>query len=379
MKYHHNRRIGEKAKAVNSETEIPTSDTPTSSSNQKHFNRLKVLAAVFTIFGLCLFSYFIYSVGLQEILSGVGKIGFAGFAVVLVIYFARICVRATAWKLSVYEPYRLDLKDTITAVLIGEAMSSLIPLGILISGTSKAIAVKHRVPLVVGFSSIATENLFYSLVTSIFIIFGAFSFLRTFELDPGWIITIDVLIVGIIVFILLGILMVLRQWHFASSICDRLYEKGWATGILEQGRLHVRLFENFIYGFYRRYPRRFLPIFLLEVTFHALGVLEVWFILSRIGENLPSLFIAFLLESVSRLITVVFKLIPFLVGVDEAGAQFVTETLAIGATIGVSLAIIRKGRILFWTFIGLIFVIKRGFSFKEMSKMRTDATHLKHE
>ena len=364
---------------MNSETEIPTSNANISSSNQKNLNRLKVLAALFTLFGIGLFAYFIYSIGFQEILSGVGKVGFAGFAVVLIVYFLRLCMRAAAWNLSVYEPYKLTLKDTIPAVLIGEAMSSIIPLGILVSGTSKAIAVKNRVPLVVGFSSIATENLFYSLVTAFFLVFGAFSFLRTFELDRGWIITIDVLIGVIIFLIFLGILMVLRQWHFASAICDRLYEKGFATKILESGRLHVRLFENFIYGFYRRYPKRFVPICLLEVGFHALGVFEVWYILSRIGENLPSLYVSFLLESVSRLITVVFKLIPFLVGVDEAGSQFITETLAIGATIGVSLAIIRKGRILFWTAIGLVFVVKRGFSFKEMSEIRHENNDLTHE
>jgi len=353
---------------VNSETEIPTPKINPQSSNQKHFNRLKVLGALFTLFGIGLFAYFIYRVGFYEIVAGVGKIGFAGFAVVLFVYFLRICVRGIAWKLSVYEPYKLDLKDTIPAVIIGEAMSSMIPLGILVSGTSKAVAVKHRVPLVVGLSSIATENLFYSLVTSIFIILGAVSFLRTFELDQGWIITIDVLIAAIICLIFFGFLMVLRQWHFASAICEKLYKRGFATSILETGRLHVRLFENLIYGFYRRYPKRFLPIFLLQIVFHALGVFEAWFILSRLSEAFPSLFTAFLLESFSRLINVVFKLIPFLVGVDEAGSQFVTETMAIGAGIGVSLAIIRKGRVLFWTAIGLIFIIKCGFSFKDIAE-----------
>jgi hypothetical protein len=358
---------------VDSETEIQTSKIKPQSSNQKNLNRLKVLGALFTLFGIGLFAYFIYRVGFYEILSGVGKIGFAGFGAILFIYFLRIAARAAAWKLSVYEPYKLDLSDTIPAVVIGEAMSSLIPLGILVSGTSKAIAVKHRVPLVVGFSSIATENLFYSLMTSLFIILGAFSFLRTFELADGWIITIDVLIVGIILFIFLGFLMVLRQWHFASAICEGLYKRGFFKSILENGRLHVRLFENLIYGFYRRYPRRFLPICLLQVAFHLLGIFEVWFILSRISDAFQSFYTSFLLESASRLINVIFKLIPFLVGVDEAGSQFIAENLAMVAGVGVSLAIIRKGRVLFWTAIGLIFIIKRGFSFKEFSKIRSES------
>lgn len=352
---------------MKTDTKTRNTKLKTNSSNQKHFNRLKFAAAALTLFGIGLFAYLIYSVGLNDILGGIEKIGFFGFIVIIFIYFLRIFFRAMAWKLSVYEPYRLDLRDTVPAVVIGEALSSLIPLGILISGTSKAVAVKNRVPLVVGLSSIATENLFYSLVTGLFIIGGALTFLRTFELPENWILTLDVLICLILAFIVLGVIVVIRQWHFASAICQWLYDKNFGRRFLEKGRLYVRQFENLIYGFYRRYPRRFLPIILCQIAFHALGILEVWFILSRISEKiLPDFHTAFLLESISRLILIVFKLVPFVIGIDEAGAQFITETLALGAGIGVTLAIIRKGRVLFWTAIGLLIIIKREISLADI-------------
>jgi hypothetical protein len=335
----------------------------------KHTNRLTILGIVLTIGGIALFSYFIYAVGVGEIVANIERFGIAGFAVILGVYFLRICARAAAWKLSVYEPYELQMKDTIPAVIMGEAMSSMIPLGILISGTAKAVAVRKRVPLVVGLSSVATENLFYSFTTSLFLIAGAFTLLRSFNLDERWALTIDLLIVTIGVVVLFLVLLVVRQWHFASETCAWLYSKGIATGLLEHGRLQVRLFENFIYGFYRRYPKRFLPICVLEAAFHLLGIFEVWFILTRIAS--ADLLSAFLLESVSRLITIVFKLIPFLIGVDEAGAQFVAETVGIAAGIGVTLAVIRKGRILFWTAIGLMLIIKRGLSVRAISKIET--------
>jgi Lysylphosphatidylglycerol synthase TM region len=323
-----------------------------------------------TLVGIGLFAYFIYAVGFSEIVDSVQKFGVAGFAVILFVYFLRICARAGAWKLSVYEPYTLRMKDTIPAVIIGEAMSSMIPLGILVSGTTKAVAVTKRVPLVVGLSSVATENLFYSFVTSFFLIFGAFTFLRSFKLDEGWIITIDILISVMCAVIIFLLLLIIRQWHFASEACEWLYSRGIMTGILETGRNQVRLFENLIYGYYRRHPRRFIPICLLEASFHLMGIFEAWFILSRLSAAVPEILTAFLLESVSRLITIVFKLVPFVIGVDEAGAQFVTETLAIGASIGVMIAIIRKGRILFWTAVGISLIIKRGLSVREIARIR---------
>lgn len=341
----------------------PASETQQISG--KRINRLKVIGILLTIGGIGLFAYFVYVVGVHEIYHGVIRFGVVGFAVILFIYFLRICTRAYAWKLSLNEPYSLGLRDTIPAVVIGEAMSSTIPLGILISGTSKAVAVRRQIPLVAGLSSVATENLFYSLVTSIFLILGGIFLLRGFAVDEGLVVTIDVLLVSVSILVVLGLLMVIRQWHFASAICGWLYDKGFLQKLLERGRFDVRHFEDLIYGFYRRYPQRFLPICLLEAAYHILGIAEGWYILDRLDDTYPSLMNAFLLESVSRLVTILFKLIPFVIGVDEAGAQFVGKTVALAAGVGVTLAIIRKGRILFWTAIGLILIIKRGISFSE--------------
>jgi hypothetical protein len=355
---------------VNSEPQAANPGTNSPRISAKNTNRLKVIGTILTVGGVALFAYFVYSVGLTEIADNVAKFGIAGFGVILAIYALRIVMRALAWKLSVYAPYYLSLRDTVPAVIIGEAMSSMIPLGILISGTAKAVAVRKKIPLVVGLSSVATENLFYSFTTSVFLILGAFTLARTFSLDEGSVVAIDVLIGIIIAIVVFLLLLIVRQWHFASELCGWLYHRGFFTGILEHGRMQVRLFENLIYGFYRRYPKRFLPICLIEITFHLLGILEVWFVLTRIAEPAGQLLNAFLLESVSRLITIVFKLIPFVIGVDEAGAQFVAETVALGAGIGITLAIIRKGRILFWTAIGLLLIVKRGLSLRDIAKIR---------
>lgn len=337
---------------------------------QNRFTKIKLAAVILTLCGIGLFAFLVYSIGFREIYDGIVRFGFAGFAVILSIYFVRICLRAYAWKLSVHVPYYLSIKDTIPAVVIGEAMSSTLPLGILISGTSKAVAVREKIPLVAGLSSVATENLFYSLVTGIYLIFGAFIMLRASVVDEGIVWTLNALIITLTILLALGIMMVIRQWHIASELCEIVYRKGFLRKILENGRLHVRLFENLIYGFYRRHPHRFIPICLLEATYHALGIAEVLYILSRITDTPPSLMTAFLLESVSRLVTIVFKLVPFNIGVDEAGAQFVGDAIALAAGIGVTLAIIRKGRILFWTAVGWILIAKRGLSFREISQPR---------
>ena len=63
---------------------------------------------------------------------------------------------------------------------------------------------------------------------------------------------------------------------------------------------------------------------------------------------------------------VILGVIRVVVGVDEAGAQFITETLALGAGLGVTLAIIRKGRMIFWVGVGVLITLKRGLSLGEV-------------
>ncbi len=344
--------------SVNSKSKLPIS------SNK--LSHLKTFAAVLSVSGVGLFIYFIYSVGIKEILEGIGKIGLIGFAVIVFLYLLRIIVRAIAWKLSVYKRYKLSFYDTFSAVIIGEAVSSVIPLGILASGTSKAVAVTNRVPLVVGLSSVATENLFYTLITSLFIISGATAFLVNYGTESNWIWTVYALIVIILALLILGSLMILRRWHWASGICSWIYEKGFLRQYLKHGRIHVKLFENLIYGFYRRHPHRFAPIILCQILYHAIGIAEVWFILSRISDAVPTFYQAFLLESVSRVVTIIFKLIPFAIGVDEASSQFISENLLLGVAVGVTIAILRKGRILFWAGIGILIILKRGLSLTEI-------------
>src|SRR5262245_236191 len=123
------------------------------------YRKLRLLFAIFTLIGVSLFIFFLTRIGIGEILDNIVKFSLISFGIVLLIFLGRLMARAWAWKLSVAKPYKLRYLDTLRAVLIGEALSSMFPLGILVSGTAKAVTVSNRVPLVVGFSSVATENL----------------------------------------------------------------------------------------------------------------------------------------------------------------------------------------------------------------------------
>ena len=337
-------------------------------------SRLKILAIILTILGLGLFGYFIYEAGINEIWNGVGRLGW-GFLLIITLYALKLSTRAAAWTLSLEKPYRLGFFQAYRAVMMGEALTAIIPLGILTSGTTKAVAVRKHLPLVVGLSSVAVENLFYSLATAILFLSGGIMFVLLFQPTGSAAAGSFALIAIVFAAIIGGFLMVIYQWRFASNLANWLYNRQIATGILHHGRAEVLRFEDLIYGFYRHQPNRFLPIILLETVFHGLGILEVWIILAAISDVSIHFSTALLLESVNHIVLFVFKLIPFALGVDEAGARFITDALELGAGVGVTMAIIRKGRVLLWTFFGIIFIAQSGFSFGEVNAESNAATN----
>jgi len=74
------------------------------------------------------------------------------------------------------------------------------------------------------------------------------------------------------------------------------------------------------------------------------------------------------LESVNRVINIVFKFIPFRLGVDEAGTGMLAKALGFTSAIGATLAIVRKARDLFWTAIGVALMVRRGLSLKNLDQ-----------
>ena len=68
---------------------------------------------------------------------------------------------------------------------------------------------------------------------------------------------------------------------------------------------------------------------------------------------------ALVLETVSRALTIMFKMLPMRLGVDEAGAAVFADRLGLGSATGITLALVRRMRLLFWSAVGILFVLMR--------------------
>jgi len=322
---------------------------------------------IFVLLGLALFAYFVRKAGLSEILVGIQRLGI-GFVFILLISSVRNIARSLAWMRCFEPPYSLRFRDAFTARLMGDALGNIVPLAsVAVAEPSKAAFVTNRVPLMASLSALALENIFYSLSVVLMIFSGTLALLLSFHLPkPLRYASIGAMVVTIIL-APLGYFVIRRQWRFLSRPMSALANRGLARAWLsEKGVPRAQTLEDRIYGFYSRSSNRLLPIFLLEVCFHLAGVAEIYVTLYFISIVPPSLLTAFILESINRVINVAFKFVPLRTGIDEAGTGMLSKVLGFTTAIGVTLAIIRKARDIFWAAIGVGLMVRRGLSLKNL-------------
>ena len=337
------------------------------SEKRSRSRRFAPLGIIFGLVGLLLFGYFVSRAGVGEIISRIQRLG-AGFLLILAVSSIRYIVRALAWTRCIERPYQLPFRDAFAARLMGDALGNIIPfVSVAVSEPSKAVFVKHRVPLVVGLSGLAIENIFYGLTVALFIFSGTATLLLNFSLPKALRYASIGALITTVVIIPLAYLIIRRQSRFLSGALILLSERGIARKVTTKLRPRVEAFEERVYGFYATSERSFLLIFALDLCFHLAGVVEVFITLSFISPIPPTLTQAFILESVNRIINVAFKFIPLRAGVDEGGTGQVSKVLGFARGIGETLAIVRKGRDIFWAAIGIVLIWKKGFSLRGLA------------
>jgi Lysylphosphatidylglycerol synthase TM region len=339
------------------------------SDKQTRSRRFAPLGVVFGLLGLLLFAYFVSKAGVGEIAAGIQRLG-AGFVLILAVSSVRYIVRAIAWTRCIELPHQLRFRDAFAARLMGDALGNIIPfLSVAVSEPSKAVFVKDRVPLIVGLSGLAIENIFYALSVALFIFTGTLTLLLTVSLPkPLRYASIVTLIITVLI-IPLAYLIIRRQTRFLSGVIGYFGDRGVARSFMSKLKPRAQSLEERVYGFYANTQRSFLLIFALDMCFHLVGIVEVFITLSFISPIAPTLTQAFILESVNRIINVTFKFIPLRAGVDEGGTGQVSKVLGFARGIGETLAIVRKGRDIFWSAIGVLLIWGRGH---RLTQMNTD-------
>jgi hypothetical protein len=308
--------------------------------------RRKLAAVIAGAAGLALFGYAVRSVGVAEIASGVRRIGW-GLAVILALAGVRFLIRAECWRRCMAPDMRLGIGRAWRAFLAGDAVGSITPLGLLASEPTKVFLTRRHLATGESVASLALENVIYAASVLAMVAFGILVLLAVAPLDARW--------RWIAVATLAG-------GAAGLAVARRLLRGPWDEERGDRPRWRARLSSIRQTALASSVGRRtgLWQVFGLDLLFHALAVVEVFLTLRWLmPEQGPTAAQAVVFEALNRVVTVVFKFVPFRVGVDEALTGALAPLLAVTPAAGVTLAIVRKVRNLFWAGVGLALTAAR--------------------
>lgn len=301
---------------------------------------LTVLAA---LGGLVLFGYAVRRAGVAEIVDGVRMVGW-GILPILGLAGARFLLRACAWRLCMPPDSRLSIAQAFGAFVAGDAIGNLTPLGMVASEPTKVFLTRHRLATRESVASLATDNLLYAASIAAMVGLGVVVALLTIPLSVAW---RD------------GAIAALAAGVIGAAITLRLLQGTWRedSGTRPAWRETLAGLRRSVLAFSTDQPVRLAQIFLLDLSFHVLAVLEIFLTLRwLLGDRSPTLAQAIVFEALNRVVTVVFKFVPFRVGIDEALSGGIAPVIAVQPVAGVTLAVVRKVRNLVWTGVGLALI-----------------------
>lgn len=316
------------------------------------------LQFVVFLLGSGLLFYLIYKIGFQTLAETVSRVGW-GFLFVVLLNGARHVIRAWCIYLAIPPRHRtFKYRNALTARLGGEAVSFVSFTGPLLGEATKAALLKRDIPLSHGGAAVVVDNILYYISVILMILCGVGIMFLTYSSARSmkYALTI-VALFGILSFIGMFLLIRFRVKPIGFLI-RRLKKFNLAPNFVSKRLDGVNEIETNVYDFYQTRRRKFFSLFALNLAAHALSVAEVYLILKMLDFT-ADFTVAFIIESLTKIINFAFSFVPGAVGVYEGGNGVILHALGYATATGVALALVRRGAILFWTTIGLVILLWR--------------------
>jgi len=318
-------------------------------------SRLAFLNITGAVVGIALLIFTVQRAGgWGFVVQGVASIGW-WFAVVLLLGAFRMVCRARAWMICVDEPATFRFRDAFAAWLAGDAVGNLTPLGLLASEPTKILMVRARISTVAGIASVTIENLFYMTSVIAVLLTGTWLLLQRADVPDGLERAAEFGLAGIGVVAAVGIWAARARPAIVSRFGPLIAK---IAGRAEAPADAMREVEARIYAVPQWPLGRIAHVAAWEAAFHVAAVAEVWVVLAALVPTV-TLAEAFLLESAGRFVTVAFKFVPYRLGIDEVGSGAVAGVLGLSTATGVTLALVRRFRIIVLNAIGLVPLLRR--------------------
>lgn len=293
---------------------------------------------VFYICGFSLLAYLVHKIPSDEILKTLESVGYNAF---IVFGIAGFWFVTNSLSLGTLSNKKIPFKTLLFNNLVGEGYNSSIPLAGLAGEPFKIRHLSKDVGWQEATRMIIQDRMLHSLAGMLATITGAFLILTTVKIESDWYQTLKVILLAFSLFAAI-IFMALK-----SKLLDFVFK-----------RFRLQEIQNLS-------TQTVLKSLSLKLIGRVLNYVEIWSLLVIMGYEgtFTQVLVIGTVVSASGL---VFFLVPQGIGVNEFSIMGAFKFLGLPTSAALTLGLIRRARILFWSFIGI--ALHSGLSSKEMIK-----------
>lgn len=318
----------------------------------------KKLIPFINLLFLLLGFYLIYRIGEKtgwaKIWAEISKLEFYHFAIILALPLVWQTLHSFGWFAVVENKKNFNFLTFLGAHLSAAAVSEAFPLGQAGGEPYRAYFVKKRSPKKESANIIASIILYHTIHAIITGLFFALGFIATLSYVKISLYKRLIFIGAILLaFILLMRFIAKQKKGMMSGFFDILSRFKFLEKLIERKRERAVQIDERLNRFYTQHKVYFFISFTFILAAKIMGAVEFYVIFKFLNVDV-SFLEAFIIFSGTAVIQMAFFFTPGQVGITEGSIVGMMKLLGKKTNPGFTLGIIRRGRVVFWTIIGLI-------------------------
>ena len=327
------------------------------------------------LLGIALLAYLVLRTGAGAIIQHARQVGW-GLGLIFALGGASHLVKTWAWRMTFQCDLRkVSLWRSFALRLISEAVGLLGLPGQVLGEAVRVSLLGSSVPVASSVSAATLDRGLFTVSAAIVSVAGILLAVVAVPLSGSWRFYALLFAAAVAVFVAVIALAMHRRLPVFSGtvrVLGRL--PGLRTWLSGKQSVVVSAEQNFL-TFYERAPLAFWGSLCLNLLCQGLAILEIYLLLRFMGARI-SFFGAFVLEALTKFLSVIGAVNPGNVGTYEGGNMMITRLFGVTSAAGLTLGLCRRARGLFWAAIGAVCMIVMSKTSKQ-DRLETDATALR--
>ena len=314
---------------------------------------LRLFAA---LLGFGLLGYLVFRSGPGTVWKELEAIGW-GFALVIVLGGISQLAKTCAWR----QAFTCDISGlswfrSFVAQLISDGIGQFGVAGKVVGEGTRISLLGRAVPVSNALSAGAIDGALHAFTAVVVTVLGISAILMIGPVSIRWRVYAALLIVVLVSAVILAAVALRKRWQLVGRATRAIGRVPRLHTWVSDRQPIIDSAEDNLLSFRDQAPAAFWATLLFNLLWHMLAVLEVYIILRFMGAGF-TLSGAFIVEGLTKVINLVGALNPGNFGTYEGGSMLIAKMFGVTSTTGLTLALCRRARTVFWAGVGAMCVI----------------------